>query len=142
MFYGADAFPHGPQGNHGLFKYPAQHMYDSTPKNHPVFLHVTSCQSIPSIFGPQEFRVKAAVSLPNVLTMEGLPMTRGPSLAGSALRPAGPAGPAPSLAPCTAMAGPAPPRAVIMAAGAFAAVAGKAVGSGRPAKWEVGITME
>lgn len=80
--------------------------------------------------------------LPNVLTMEGLPMTRGPSLAGSALRPAGPAGPAPSLAPCTAMAGPAPPRAVTMAAGAFAvAVAGKAVGTGRPAKWEVGITI-
>ncbi|CAL1165241.1 unnamed protein product [Cladocopium goreaui] len=57
--------------------------------------------------------------------MEGLPMTRG-GLAGSALRPAGPA---PSLAPCsTAMVGTAPPgRAVTVAAGAFAvAVAGKA----------------
>ena len=91
------------------------------------------CQSMknPSMFGLQEFRVKAA-QVTQVLTMEGLPMTRG-GLAGSALRPAGPA---PSLAPCsTAMVGTAPPgRAVTVAAGAFAvAVAGKAVGTGRSA---------
>jgi hypothetical protein len=126
-------------------QYPTQHMYFIQPpkkssatcptsistKNHPGFLHFTeNFMKHPSIFGPQEFRVKAA-QVTQVLTMEGLPMTRG-GLVGSALRPAGPA---PSLAPCsTTMAGTAPPGRAVTVAGAFAvAVAGKAVGTGRSA---------